>query len=78
MKFKTVSDADVAKLREARKVLKKLKMRELKLNVIEDDTLLDKSKDWKKNALKHWQLLDELAALHINVDANGDMSLDAQ
>lgn len=78
MKFKTISAADVAKLREARKVLKKLKMRELKLNVIEDDTLLDKSKDWKKNALKHWQLLDELAALHINVDANGDMCLDAQ
>ena len=78
MKFKTISAADVAKLREARKVLKKLKMRELKLNVIEDDTLLDKSKDWKKNALKQWQLLDELAAVHINVDANGDMSLDAQ
>ena len=78
MKFKTISAADVAKLREARKVLKKLKMRELKLNAIEDDTLLDESKDWKKNALKNWQMLDELAALHINVDANGDMCLDAQ
>ena len=78
MKFKTISAADVAKLREARKVLKKLKTRELKLNAIEDDTLLDESKDWKKNALKNWQMLDELAALHINVDANGDMCLDAQ
>ena len=78
MKFKMINDADVAVLRKARKVLKKLKMREFKLNVIEDDVLLDESKDWKKNALKHWQMLDELAALHINVDANGDMSLDAQ
>ena len=78
MKFKMINDADVAVLRKARKVLKKLKMREFKLNAIEDDVLLDESKDWKKNALKHWQLLDELAALHINVDANGDMSLDAQ
>ena len=78
MKFKMINDADVAVMRKARKVLKKLKMRELKLNVVEDDSLLDESKDWKKNALKHWQMLDELAALHINVDANGDMSLDAQ
>ena len=78
MKFKMINDADVAVLRKARKVLKKLKMREFKLNDIENDVLLDESKDWKKNALKHWQMLDELAALHINVDANGDMSLDAQ
>ena len=78
MKFKMINDADVAVLRKARKVLKKLKMCEFKLNAIEDDVLLDESKDWKKNALKHWQMLDELAALHINVDANGDMSLDAQ
>ena len=43
MKFKMINDADAAILREARKILKKLKMREFKLNDIEDDTLLDET-----------------------------------
>lgn len=78
MKFKMISDADVAVLREARKVLKKLKKKENKLCNLEKQALDDKTKDYKSIALKYWRMLDELDALHISVGENGDMSLDAQ
>lgn len=78
MKFKMINDADVAVLREARKILKKLKKQENKLNAIEDGDLVDQTKEWKTSTLEHWRMLDELDALHISVYGNGDMSLDAQ
>lgn len=78
MKFKLIDANDVAVLRAARKVLKKLKKRENKLNAIEDSDLVDPTKEWKTSALEHWRMLDELEALHIGVDETGDMSLDAQ
>lgn len=78
MKFKLIDAKDVAVLREACKILKKLKKRENKLNAIEDGELTDTKKEWKTAALEHWRMLDELNALHIGVEENGDMSLDAQ
>ena len=78
MKFKMINDADVEILREARKILKKLKKLQNKLNAAEDTALDNNKLDYQTAALKNWQMLDELNALHINVYGNGDMSLDAQ
>lgn len=78
MKFKMISENDVKVIREARKVLKKLKKQQNKLDAIEAGDLVDPTKEWKTSALKHWRMLDELDALHIGVEDNGDMSLDAQ
>ena len=78
MKFKMINDADVAVLREARKILKKLKKQQNKLNAAEDAALDNNKLDYQTVALKNWRMLDELDALHISVYGNGDMSLDAQ
>ena len=78
MKFKMINDADVEILREARKILKKLKKLQNKLNAAEDTALDNNKLDYQTVALKNWRMLDELDALHISVYGNGDMSLDAQ
>ena len=78
MKFKMINDADVAILRKARKILKKLKKQQNKLNAAEDAALDNIKLDYQTAALKNWRMLDELNALHISVYGNGDMSLDAQ
>lgn len=54
----------------------KLKKRENKLTEVELDAIGDTSKDYKAVAIKHWRMFDELNALHISVEENGDMSLD--
>lgn len=84
MKFKIISASDVIILREARRILKNLKKQENTLNCLENsDSTLDpkiaasKYKDWKTVARTHWRMLDELEALHISVEENGDMSLNA-
>ena len=78
MKFKMINDADVAILRKARKILKKLKKLQNKLNAAEDAAIDNIKLDYQTAALKNWRMLDELNALHISVYGNGDMSLDAQ
>ena len=78
MKFKMINDADVEILREARKVLKKLKKLQSMLNAAEDAAIDNNKLDYQTVALKNWRMLDELNALHISVYGNGDMSLDAQ
>ena len=78
MKFKMINDTDVAILRKARKILKKLKKLQNKLNAAEDAAIDNIKLDYQTAALKNWRMLEELNALHINVYGNGDMSLDAQ
>lgn len=82
MKFKLISESDVKVLREARKILKKLQKKENKLNEREDeavnevnDNALDSAPATLEHMFKHWQLLDELDAVHVDINADNTLSL---
>lgn len=76
MKFQMIAAADVDIIREARKALKRLQKRVNKLDEMRVNAFSDKTKDYKSIVKEEYRLLDELNALHIRAETNGDMSLE--
>lgn len=80
MKFEMIAASDVDIIREARKALKRLQKRINKLDEKREAALGSKNKscaDYRSVANEEWRFLDELRALHIRAELNGDMSLEA-
>lgn len=77
MKFQMISAADVGVIREARKALKRLQKRLAKLDEKRMDALHDMSKDYISAANDCNRMLDELETLHVRVETDNDMSLEA-
>lgn len=67
MKFKHVSDEDVKVLRAAKKILKKLKNKENKLNDLVDKACENNSPNLEALNDKHDRMLDEYDKLGISV-----------
>lgn len=76
MKFKVIDAADVDIIRETRKVLKRLQKRINRLDKKREAAFGDKTKDYDALTKEEYRLLDELEALHIRAEENGDMSLE--
>lgn len=76
MKFQMIAAADIDIIREARKALKRLQKRVNKFDEMRENAFNDKTKDYKSIVKEEYRLLDELNALHIRAETNGDMSLE--
>ena len=72
IKFKLISDEDVATVRAARKALTRIAKKLRRLNAVHDKTLDDPSKDYTAVALANWRMLDEVEALGVSA-LDGDM-----
>lgn len=79
MKITMISEEDVKVIRAAKKVLKKLQKKEIKLNAAEDLAIEkpETVRHYGDVALPHWRFLDELDYLGVHVDTsfNGELSL---
>ena len=73
IKFKMISDEDVAAIRAARKALTRIAKKLRRLNEVHDRALnADPSKDYTAAALANWRMLDEVEALGVSA-LDGDM-----
>ena len=70
MKYRMISDEDVAAIRAARKALNRIARKAARLNAAEEAALLNPKMDYKKMALENWRMLDEMENLGIT-ELNG-------
>ena len=66
MKYRMISDEDVAAIRAARKSLNRIARKAARLNAAEKAALGNPKMDYKKIALENWRMLDELENLGIS------------
>ena len=72
IKFKMISDEDVATIRAAKKALTRIAKKLRRLNAAEDKARDDPSNDYTAVSLANWRMLDEVEALGVSA-LDGDM-----
>ena len=72
IKFKMISEEDVAAIRAARKALTRIAKKLRRLNAAEDKARDDPSNDYTAVSLANWRMLDEVEALGVSA-LDGDM-----